>query len=83
MSSAPDWFQEHEVEDRKHFAERPTKDEMKQIVHDALIEFFTVKGTLTKNILVTMATIVGAIIVIGGGFKWLLGLFGISFITTR
>lgn len=55
--------------------------EIKSIVHEALVEFFTAKGTLSKNILVTTATVIGAIVVIGGGFKWMLGLFGISLIT--
>lgn len=76
---APDWMKQHEANDNKHFAERPTKEEMKQIVNDALVEFFTTKGILGKNILVTTAVIVGALVVIGGGFKWFLGLIGFSY----
>ena len=75
---APKWFVQHMEDDKRAFAERPTKEEMKTIVHEALVDFFTSKGILTKNILVTIATIVGALIVIGGGFKWLIGLFGFS-----
>ena len=75
------WQIDHQEADMREFAQRPTKDEMKNIVHDALVDFFTNKGLLTKNVLVTTAMIVGALVVIGGGFKWLLGLFG--FIISR
>lgn len=57
------------------------KAEIKEIVSEALVEFFTAKGTLGKNVLVTTATIIAAVVVIGGGFKWLLGLFGFSLIS--
>jgi hypothetical protein len=91
----PQWFIEHEALDRNEFQtarndrqilhnelqNRPTKDEMKSIVHEALLEFFATKGILTKNIIVTTAVIIGALVVIGGGFKWLLGLIGFSYIS--
>lgn len=80
MDEAPSWFKEHEEEDRKAFADRPTKDEMKQIVHDALIDFFSTKGVLTKNIIITSAIIIGSIAVIAGAGKWLLGLIGFTYI---
>lgn len=57
------------------------QNEIKRLVHEALTEFFASKGTLTKNVLVTTATIVGSLIIIGGGLKWLLGLFGITLIS--
>ena len=72
------WQEDHAEEDRKLFEERPTKDEMKEIVHAALVSFFTSKGALTKNFLVTTAVIIGALAVIVGGFKAVLGWFGFS-----
>ena len=72
----PTWFAEHELEDRKAFGDRPTKEEMKQIVSDALVEFFTAKGKISKNVLVTAATVIGSLIVIGGGLKAVIGWFG-------
>lgn len=94
LDKITDWQREHEAADRNEFQtlrtqqelmelkinDRPTKDEMKEIVHTALIEFFTKKGLLGKNILITMAVVIGALVVIGGGFKWLLGLIGFSYI---
>lgn len=57
------------------------REEIKSLVHEALIEFFATKGTLTKNILVTAATIIGALVIIGGGFKWIIGVLGFSVIS--
>lgn len=57
------------------------KQEIKQLVHEALIEFFSSKGTLTKNVLLTTAAIIGSLVVIGGGFKWLLGLLGFTILS--
>lgn len=74
-------FRLHSIQDEVDFSQRPTKDEMKQIVHDALIEFFATKGTLTKNVLLTTAMIIGALVVIAGGFKWLIGIFGFTIMT--
>lgn len=54
------------------------REEIKAVVHEALVEFFTDKGRLTKNILITTAAIVGAITVIGVGFTKFLALFGIA-----
>jgi len=56
------------------------REEIKLILHEALVEFFTSKGKLTKNILVTIAVVIGALAVIGGGLKWLLGIIGFSYI---
>ena len=78
MEEAPQWFKDHIKEDKLLFEERPTKIQMKEIVYDALIDFFEDKGRMTKNILVTTAVVIGALVVIGGGFKWILGLFGYS-----
>lgn len=65
----------------QHLFTDEQRDEIKTIVHEALVEFFSTKGVLTKNIIVTIAVIVGSFAVIFGGIKWLLGLLGIGFIT--
>lgn len=84
---APDYFKKHELDDTRRFKElsdkidlRPTKDEIKEVVAEALIEFFTTKGKLSKNIIVTAAIVIGSLVVIGGGLKWILGLIGFSYI---
>lgn len=58
----------------------PTKDEIDQIVTDSLVNFFTSKGVMSKNILVTVAVVIGSMAVIFGGFKWLLGIIGFSYL---
>jgi len=45
-----------------------------------MFEFFSTKGKLTKNILVTTAIVFGSIAVIAGGFKWILGLVGFTYL---
>lgn len=84
---APEYFKRHELDDTRRFKElsdkidlRPTKDEIKEVVAEALIEFFTTKGKLSKNIIVTTAVVIGSIAVIGGGIKWLLGIIGFSYL---
>ncbi len=54
------------------------KSEIKEIVHEALVEFFTDTGRIGKNVLIGIASVVGALIVIGGGAKILLAWFGFS-----
>jgi len=78
LADIRNWQHAHGLEDMKAFQDRPTKEEMKQIVHDALVDFFSTKGKLGKQILVTTAIIMGSLAVIGGGFKWLIGLIGYS-----
>lgn len=56
------------------------KAEIKAIVHEALLEFFSTKGSLAKNILVTLATIVGSLAVISGGLYWILKFMGFTYI---
>jgi hypothetical protein len=56
------------------------RTEIKMLVHEALVEFFSTKGTLTKNIIVYIAIIIGSMAVIFGGIKWFLGLLGIGFV---
>ena len=57
------------------------KEEIKSLVHEALVEFFASKGNLTRNILVTTATVIGSLVVIFGGIKWVLGLIGFTYIS--
>lgn len=56
------------------------REEIKVIMHEALGEFFTDKGKLGKNIILTTAVIIGALAVIAGGLKWLLGFIGFTYI---
>jgi len=57
--------------------------EIKEIVSEALVEFFAAKGLLGKNILLTAATIIGAVTIIFGGFKVLLGWLGFVWLADR
>jgi len=61
-------------------AKLPTKEEMENIIKETMIESVFHVGRVAKISIVTVATVIGAIMVIGGGFKWLLGLFGIGYI---
>lgn len=54
---------------------------IKELVNEALIEFFSTKGSLTKNFLLTVATIIGSLAIIAGGFKFVLGLLGFTYIS--
>jgi hypothetical protein len=54
---------------------------IKELVNEALIEFFSAKGSLTKNFLIATATIIGSIVIIGGGLKWILGFIGFTYIS--
>lgn len=54
--------------------------EIKELVHEALVEFFTSSGRLGKNLLIGTAVLVGAITVILGGAKAILGWLGFSYI---
>ena len=58
----------------------PTKDEIKDVVRDALIETLFTTGKWTKVGIVTLATVIGSLVVISGGFKWLLGLIGFTYL---
>lgn len=54
----------------------PTSDDMDEIVRAALKEVFLQTGKGAKAVIITSAVIIGSLIVIGGGLKWLLGLIG-------
>ena len=79
------WQATHEMNDYNEFSSireslslRPTKDDLKPIINEALTEFFKGYGRVGKSTVVTIAVIIGSIAVIGGGVKWLLGLFGFA-----
>lgn len=57
------------------------KAEIKGLVHEALVEFFAAKGTLTKNVLVTTAIVLTALATIGLSIKWILGFIGFTYIS--
>jgi tetrahydromethanopterin S-methyltransferase subunit G len=58
-----------------------TREDIEKIVHAALAEFFKKTGRGAKAAIITAATIIGSIVVIGGGFKWLLGVIGFEYVT--
>ncbi len=58
----------------------PTKNDIEKVVKDAMIETLFKTGKGTKMVLITVATVVGSLIVIGGGFKWILGLIGFTYL---
>ena len=64
----------------KAITEKPNKDEIEEIVINALRVYFERKGTTVKTILIGTAVIVGAITVILGGLKAILGWLGFSYI---
>lgn len=70
----------------EHFTERQREEvrmiaraEIKGAVNEALIDFFTSKGVLTKNIIITSAIILGSLAVIAGAGKGFLGWLGFSY----
>lgn len=56
------------------------RQEIKEIVHEALLEFFKSYGLSSKNMIVTAAVIIGSLAVIFGGVKTMLGWIGFSYI---
>lgn len=52
------------------------RNEIKQIVHEALVDFFKQYGLLTKSLLIGTAAVVGSLAVIFGGFKFILEWLG-------
>lgn len=58
----------------------PTKEEMENVVRQTLLDTLFKTGKWTKFGIITAATIIGSLVVIGGGLKWLLGLIGFSYI---
>lgn len=58
----------------------PNEERIAQIVDETLVTFFTVKGTTVKSFLITTAVVIGAITVILGGLKAILGWLGFSYI---
>ena len=63
-----------------HMRTLPTKADIDDAVQTALKETFISLGRTTKLGIITTATIVGSIVVIGGGFKWILAIFGFTYI---
>lgn len=75
----------HSIDERvtnleKRVENLPTKQEMEDIIVETMTRTVFKIGRTTKVSIVTVATIIGAFVVIGGGLKWLLGLFGYGII---
>lgn len=64
----------------KKIDSRPSDDEIEAIVVNALKVYFEKKGTSLKTILIGTAIIIGAITVIFGGIKAILGWLGFSYL---
>lgn len=82
------WQSDHERHDDERFsaieetlANIPKRDEMDELIRSALTDTLFKAGTGVKMTLLTIATIIGALAVIGGAGKWLLGVIGFEFIT--
>jgi hypothetical protein len=81
------WQRTHEQEANRRFDEIdhrltqiPSKDDIEKIVKEAIIEGVIGIGKTAKFTLITVATLIGAIVVISGGFKWLLGFIGFTYL---
>lgn len=82
------WQRAHEEADNKRFtaieetlAEIPKRGELEEVVSGAMKEALFSAGRTAKGTLLTVAMVIGALAVIGGGFKWILGLVGFEYIT--
>jgi len=78
LAEIRDWQHQHGLEDAVAFKDRPTKEEMKQIVHDALVEFFSSYGRIGYKTIITVASLVIAMGIITGGFTKVLTFFGLA-----
>lgn len=56
------------------------KEEIKVVVQEALIEYFEKKGATVKNVMVTVAILIGAVTVIFGGLKEILMFVGFNYV---
>lgn len=63
-----------------HMKNLPKKSDIYDIVREALRETFLTLGKGTKVAIITTATIVGSMVVIGGGLKWLLAIVGFTYV---
>lgn len=86
LAKITQWQEDHERHDDERFskiedtlANIPKREEMDEIVRQAMTDTFLTVGKTTKMTLITVATIIGAIAVIGGGARWILELFGFSY----
>jgi hypothetical protein len=59
------------------------KEELKQMMFEVIDSYFRNKGQMGKHWLITAATIIGAVTVILGGFKAILGWLGFQHIINQ
>lgn len=64
----------------KQLIDVPTKTDVADIVRETMIDVLFTAGKGTKTVLLTAATIIGALAVIGGGLKWILALVGFHYL---
>lgn len=57
-----------------------TRAEISDIVREAMVDVLLTAGKGTKAVIITAATVIGSIIVIGGGLKWFLGYIGFTYL---
>lgn len=82
------WQKDHERHDDERFsaieetlANIPKRDEMDELIRNALTDSLFKAGSGVKMTLITIATIIGALAVISGGLKWILGFIGFTYIS--
>jgi hypothetical protein len=82
-----DAFNAHIKDDERRFttlekaiASRPDDERIRAIFNETLSGFFATKGSTAKSIIIGTAVILGALAVIGGSLKTLLGWIGFSYI---
>lgn len=56
-----------------------TKEDIENIVRNTMVDVLFKAGRGTKAVIITLAVIFGSVAVIGGGFKWLLGFIGFTY----
>jgi hypothetical protein len=59
------------------------KETMKETMKEAMTEYFEEKGSVLKRIIIGTAVVVGAITVILGGAKTILGWAGFSYLSSK
>jgi hypothetical protein len=75
LHDAKDWRTKHEQQDRADFAVRPTKDEMKIIVQEAMTEAIKNTGSTSFRIFMGIGMAAGALTAIVVGAQTMIGLF--------
>lgn len=71
------------IEERHSVFSIEQRDEIKDLMHEALTEYFAQKGSVAKQIIIGTAILVGSITVVLGGVKTILSWIGIGYIDIK